>query len=399
MATASIASNVAGGGCPTPSRSAAASTVVTTQAYHVLKIDGYSRTLQVHCYRSLSSFPFNAGGRTWYICYYPHGKNDISKDFISIYLVLYDAIAEAVMVQATFSLLDQHGKPVPSHTHATRLLSTSNQDDMANNLGFETFIAKGDLEKSGHVQDDCFAIGVHVVITKETPPPIIAVPPSSDMHLHYGDLLSSKRCADVEFLVGGETFAAHRLVLAVRSPVFVAEHFGPMKEGVNVNDVIEINDMDAQVFKALLNFIYTDTLLEMDQEEDATMAQHLLVAADKYGLERLKVKCEERLSNHIDADSVATLLVLTDKHNCRGLNKACIEFFSSPTALAKIIETDEFQYLTQSHPNILEDIISNIVACQLEKAIFSPENEGGKINKVDIRIWPEPWQNSNARCG
>ncbi|XP_052169118.1 BTB/POZ and MATH domain-containing protein 1-like [Oryza glaberrima] len=397
MATASIASNVAGGGCPTPSRSATASTVVTTQAYHMLKIDGYSRTSQVHRYRSLSSFPFSAGGRTWYICYYPHGKNNISKDFISIYLVLYDAIAEAVMVQATFSLLDQHGKPVPSHTRATRLFSTSNKDDMANNLGFETFIAKGDLEKSGHVQDDCFAIGVHVVITKETPPPIVAVPPSSDMHLHYGDLLSSKRCADVEFLVGGETFAAHRLVLAVRSPVFVAEHFGPMREGVNVNDVVEINDMDAQVFKALLNFIYTDTLLEMDQEEDATMAQHLLVAADKYGLERLKVKCEERLSNHIDADSVATLLVLTDKHNCRGLNKACIEFFSSPTALAKIIETDEFQYLTQSHPNILEDIISNIVASQLEKAIFSPENEGGKINKVDIRI--QPWQNSNARCG
>uniref|UniRef100_A0A0E0ISC9 BTB domain-containing protein n=1 Tax=Oryza nivara TaxID=4536 RepID=A0A0E0ISC9_ORYNI len=356
----------------------AVSTVVTMQAYHVLKIDGFSGTLQVHRYRSLSSFPFNVGGRSWYICYHPHGKNNISKDFISIYLVLQHDIAEAAMVQATFSLLDQHGKPVPSHSRVTRLLSTSNQDDMANDLG------------------------VHVVITKEVPPPpppIVVVPPSSNMHLHYGDLLSSKRCADVEFLVGGVTFAAHRLVLAVRSPVFVAEHFGPMKEGANINDVVEINDMDAQAFKALLNFIYMDTLLEMDQEEDTTMAQHLLVAADKYGQERLKVICEERLSNHVDADSVATLLVLTDKHNCRRLNKVCIKFFSSPTALAKIIETDEFQYLTQSCPNILEDIISNIVACQLEKAIFSPENEGGKINKVDIRIWPEPWQNSNARCG
>uniref|UniRef100_A0A0E0M7Y2 BTB domain-containing protein n=1 Tax=Oryza punctata TaxID=4537 RepID=A0A0E0M7Y2_ORYPU len=398
MTTASIASNSATGGCPTPSsRSAASTAVVTMQAYHVLKIDGYSRTLQVERYRALCSYPFSAGGRTWYIRYSPHGMNHTSKDYISIYLVLDDAIAEPIMAQATFSLLDQHGKPVPSHTLATRLLSTSTQYPMANSLGFEAFIAKDDLKKSEHLPDDCLAIGVHVVIAKEAPPIAVPLPPSSDMHLHYGNLLASKRCTDVEFLVSGETFAAHRLVLTVRSPIFVVKHFGPMKESANVNDVVQVDDMEAQVFKALLNFIYTDTLLEMDQEDDATMAQHLLVAADKYGLQRLKVMCEERLSNHIDTDSVATLLVLAEKHNCCGLKKACIEFFSSPTALSTIIEADEFQYLTQSCPNILEDIISNIVACQLEKAVFSSENQEDKSKMVEIRILP--WKNSNAQLG
>jgi hypothetical protein len=70
----------------------------------------------------------------------------------------------------------------------------------------------------------------------------------SDMHLHYGDLLSSEEryVTDVEFLVGGETFTAHQLVLAARSPVFMTELFGLMKEGTTVNK-IPIFDMEAQV--------------------------------------------------------------------------------------------------------------------------------------------------------
>lgn len=57
---------------------------------------------------------------------------------------------------------------------------------------------------------------VHLVITKGAPS--VKVPPSN-LHSHYGDLLSSKQGADVEFMVRGEIFTAHRLVLAARSPV------------------------------------------------------------------------------------------------------------------------------------------------------------------------------------
>ena len=54
--------------------------------------------------------------------------------------------------------------------------------------------------------------------------------------------------------------------------------------------------MRADVFKNLLHFIYTDKLLEpAGREEEAIMAQHLLVAADRYGMERLKIICESTL--------------------------------------------------------------------------------------------------------
>ena len=51
----------------------------------------------------------------------------------------------------------------------------------------------------------------------------MALVPLSDMHRHLGGLLSSKLGAEVEFLVDREMFAAHRLVLRARLPVFKAE--------------------------------------------------------------------------------------------------------------------------------------------------------------------------------
>lgn len=102
----------------------------------------------------------------------------------------------------------------------------------------------------------------------------MSVPPS-DLDRHLGDLLASGKGADVVFEVAGETFAAHRWLLASRSPVFGAELFGSMKEsgtGTGTADAIPIHDMEAQVFRALLQFAYTDSLPETEtkgEEEDA----------------------------------------------------------------------------------------------------------------------------------
>ena len=45
---------------------------------------------------------------------------------------------------------------------------------------------------------------------------------------------------------------------------------------------IEIDDMEPAVFEALLHFVYTDSL-PGDVDNNAAM-QHMLVAADRYGL-------------------------------------------------------------------------------------------------------------------
>lgn len=130
-----------------------------------------------------------------------------------------------------------------------------------------------------------------------------------------------------------------------------------MKEGTTT-DAIQIDGMDAQMFEALLIFIYTDMLPKMDQEDEVAMAQHLLVASDTYGLQRLMLICEDRLCNHINTDSVAIMLVLAEKHH----KEVCFEFLSSSTALVEFMESSDFLYFIRSCPTDLKDLIYNVAA-------------------------------------
>ena len=130
-----------------------------------------------------------------------------------------------------------------------------------------------------------------------------------------------------------------------------------MKEG-NPDDLIRIDDMDAQVFKALLAFVYTDSLPEMRKEDEDAMCQHLLVAADKYNMERMKLICEERLCNYIDVGTVVNLLTLAEVRHCRGLKNACFAFLSSPANMRAGMASEGFQNLSATWPSVLKELIA-----------------------------------------
>jgi speckle-type POZ protein len=125
---------------------------------------------------------------------------------------------------------------------------------------------------------------------------------------------------------------------------------------------VEVQDMDMAVFKAMLHFIYTDTVPELDQwlEEVVTMAQHLLVAADRYGLDRLKLICESNLSGGISVDTAATTLALAEQHNCSQLKAKCAEFIiSTPAVLDAVLATEGYKHLAASCPSVMADLLKS----------------------------------------
>ncbi|TVU31102.1 hypothetical protein EJB05_22772, partial [Eragrostis curvula] len=72
---------------------------------------------------------------------------------------------------------------------------------------------------------------------------------------------------------------------------------------------------------ALLTFMYTDDFPEMKEQEESVRAQHLLVAADKCCLERLKLICEDKLCKRIDKDSIVNISILASSITVMGLRR------------------------------------------------------------------------------
>ena len=85
--------------------------------------------------------------------------------------------------------------------------------------------------------------------------------------------------------------------------------------------------------QTLLHFIYWDALPDLEELVGSTskwastlVAQHLLAAADRYALERLKLLCEAKLCEGVAINTVATTLALEEQHNCSHLKAVCLKF-------------------------------------------------------------------------
>ncbi|KAI5006878.1 hypothetical protein ZWY2020_042090 [Hordeum vulgare] len=134
-----------------------------------------------------------------------------------------------------------------------------------------------------------------------------------------------------------------------------------MKE--STADCVHIHGMRPKVFRHLLHFVYTDSLPEEEEDEDdgVAMAQHLMEAADRYDMERLRLVCKDRLCTHMDVSTVATTLALAEQHHCQGLKDACFDFLiNSPAKLDEAMATHDFDHLSHTCPALLEELISKL---------------------------------------
>lgn len=87
----------------------------------------------------------------------------------------------------------------------------------------------------------------------------------------------------------------------------------------------------------MLHFIYRDSFIEDDEttksdspesSPSGRMAAKLLAAADKYGLERLRLLCEAHLCKDLCVDSVANTLSLADHYHATELKAACLKYIA-----------------------------------------------------------------------
>uniref|UniRef100_K3YMN7 BTB domain-containing protein n=1 Tax=Setaria italica TaxID=4555 RepID=K3YMN7_SETIT len=162
----------------------------------------------------------------------------------------------------------------------------------------ELFVLRTDLEKyyltGGNIT---FVCAITVVHDRSIP-----VPPS-DIKKHFSNLPGS---TDVSFNIG--------VLKALMSS-------------------ITLHDITPATFRVMLQFMYTDALPGDDELGDppSEMMKQLLAAADRYGLDQLKLMCAQKLGDNVSVDTVAATLTCAEMYSCPELKNKCIDFFVNLT--------------------------------------------------------------------
>ncbi|KAJ8542105.1 hypothetical protein K7X08_016971 [Anisodus acutangulus] len=352
----------------------------TVNGSHHFTVRGYSLAKGMGPGKYISSDIFTVGGYDWAIYFYPDGKNiEDSSMYVSVFIAL---ASEGTDVRALFelTLLDQSGKQKHKiHSHFDRALESGpyTLKYRGSMWGYKRFFRRTSLETSDYLKDDFLSMHctVGVVRTRVEGPKdySVSVPPS-DMGQSLKYLLDAELGCDIVFQVGGEVFKGHKLILAARSPVFRAQFFGLI--GNPKSDEVELEDIEPSVFKAMLQYIYSDELPDLVEITSSTstrsstiMLQHLLAAADRFCLDRLKELCEAKLCEEVNVDTLATTLSLAEQHRCPQLKAICLKF--AATNLGVVMHTEGFKHLEESCPSLLSELLETVASADEKASLMS----------------------------
>ncbi|TVU42457.1 hypothetical protein EJB05_08864, partial [Eragrostis curvula] len=358
----------------------------TAQGRHVFEIAGYSLLRGLGVGQCVQSANFSVGGYDWCIQFYPDGKSEDDDDYyryssdsdgdgsdddynddeghVSVFVTLMSkdanvrALCDLSLVHPCLPPLTRSGKKKPKLFNGE-----------GSSWGFGKFKQRCDLEGSDYLEDDRLLIQCDVKVITGTPvlqsPKTlcdIQVPPS-DLLQDIKKFLDEEKKADVTFKVKDEVFHAHKFVLAMRTPFFDAELNGPRGGVITKRQYITIEDMEPAAFKALLHFIYTDSLPDMDDdlEGDSSKKEEqvksLLAAADRCGLERMKLMCASILCKGLKVENVAATLALAEQHHCKQLKDACIGFMiNSADRVDDVVVSPGYQLLKAACPASLVEL-------------------------------------------
>ncbi|KAF6988314.1 hypothetical protein CFC21_005875 [Triticum aestivum] len=320
----------------------------------------YEQSKKVPVGKAIHSDVVSAGGHHWRIEFFPRGQSEADKgEYVSIFFRHMSKTRRIRAIIEAFVTGSDGNPSVPDILQRTFQTFEINGDKgRHDSWGWNRF-AKGTILEKIFLAERHVTFVCAIILIGDKP--AILVPPS-DIGAHLGRLLDRTDGTDVSFIIGDETFHAHRAVLAARSPVFRAQPFGSMSEATMSS--IRLHDITPATFKFRLGFIYMDELPGEDECNDYSteMLQNLLAAADLYALDRLKVICAQKLWNKVSVDTVATMLACAETYNCQELRNNCIDFFAVEANFKEAMFTDGYALLVLKFPLITAELKKRVRA-------------------------------------
>jgi len=160
----------------------------------------------------------------------------------------------------------------------------------------------------------------------------------------------------------GQEIPCHRFVLSVRSPVFKRllssqrHTLEPLREGV---------DADTVALKAMVKYLYTDSLDNADINED------LMTLADKYELTQMKELCLPYFVKKISVENCLKAYIYGHLHNYEPLK--FVAFNTLDENWKRYENSTDLVQMMQSHPNAVMEIINRLYKKKAGYLVRSPQ--------------------------
>lgn len=145
-------------------------------------------------------------------------------------------------------------------------------------------------------------------------------------------LYDDKKLCDVTIQIQRERFPCHKIVLSAASKYFEAMFSSGMKEAKA--DEIVLEDIDADVFRDILGFIYCDENVIKTENVEA-----LLHSACRFQIIPLKDKCVEFLEEHVSPENCVGVWAVGRSLMCESLASTSLQFILN--SFDEVVKSDE----------------------------------------------------------
>lgn len=281
----------------------------------------------------------------WRLRLYPKGKRDY-EEFVSLYLV---SCNEAnVQVHYTFTLVDKSKQTIILRVGGDKVYN------YRYNIGHgEGEFFRQDLKihkKSGCLLGDNLTIVCDLTVDSATSKAEIKYSKKRCLEeLEYlENLMESQKFSDVTLKVSDQIFYAHKCILTSRSPVFEAMFAHEMKE--KIDNVVDIEDVDHEVFREMLRFMYAGKVNNIEIH-----AYKLLAVADRYSIQGLKNLCEESIGEDLTLGNAVRYLKYADDCNAAGLKRQVLDFIAFNSE--KMLDIPEYQSLENMPSKLVFEVV------------------------------------------
>jgi len=162
----------------------------------------------------------------------------------------------------------------------------------------------------------------------------------------------------------------HRFILAARSPIFKR-----LFASKNVTDepIRESTDSSTEALKAMVKYLYTDTL------EDGNINEDLMNLADKYELSQMKELCLPFFVKKVRGDNCLKAYIYGHLHNYEPLKAAA--FTAMDENWSRYESSTDITEMMKTHPNAVLEILNRLYK-RKSGALFAKSGANLKMIKA-----------------